>query len=230
MQGEYYINLSGIYDGYEPEIDCKDVEGTNCYCDDAAKDTLRKRLSHVPTHALHYLDSGNYHYLSYFFLERITKDFALVLFDRHPDYQLPSFGDILSCGGWVKNAFDDLNYLKKVYMVGVDENLFSALKDVPKEVKLLGINDVADISMELPIYISIDKDVLAKTWAACDWDQGELSLWELRSALEVLKKHNVLGVDVCGEKKESPSEEDLYKNESVNEEIRNLFRLRHDMI
>ena len=38
-------------------------------------------------------------------MEKITEPFSLVLFDRHPDTQRPSFGDITSCGGWVRSSF-----------------------------------------------------------------------------------------------------------------------------
>ncbi len=223
MKWEYYINLSGVYDGCLREIDCKYIPGTNCYCDDAAKEVLQKRLANVPINALHFMDSGNYHYLSYFFLERIKEEFTLVLFDRHPDFQMPSFGDILSCGGWVKNAWEDLENLKKVYMVGVDEDLFHGLKDAPKEVELLRIEDISAVSKELPIYISIDKDVLSEDYASCDWDQGEVSLKELINALEDLKSVRILGVDVCGEKKEHPTAEEIKKNTGTNEVLKNTF-------
>lgn len=223
MKGEYYINLSGVYDGCLREIDCKYIPGTNCYCDDAAKEVLQKRLANVPVNALHFMDSGNYHYLSYFFLERIKEDFALVLFDRHPDFQMPSFGDILSCGGWVKNAWDDFKNLKKVYMVGVDEGLFYGLNDVPAEVELLKPQNISAISNELPIYISIDKDALSVEYAACDWDQGDLSLTDLLKVLDELKRLRILGVDVCGEKKENPTAEETKKNSDTNEILKNIF-------
>ena len=215
--------MSGVYDGKQRCIDCRDVAGTNCYCDDAAKAVLRERLSVVPTDALHFLDSGNYHYLSYFFLERIKEDFALVLFDKHPDFQMPSFGDILSCGGWVKNAWEDFPKLKKVYMVGVDPVLFFELKDVPKEVQLISVDEVATLPMELPIYVSIDKDVLSEEYVACDWNQGETTLFDMESACKILKNHRLLGVDICGEKKENPTAEELQKNEAVNEVLKNTF-------
>ena len=218
---EKYINMSGIYDGILGEIDCTDITGTNGYCDDEAKKILRERLAEVSLKGLHFLDSGNYHYLSYFFLEKMEKDFALVLFDHHPDYQPPSFGDILSCGGWVKNAYEEFDHLKKVYMVDVDENLFFDLKDMPKDVVYLKKDEA--IPKDLPIYISIDKDVLSEEDVACDWDQGDMRLSELITFCRDFQSYEVLGVDVCGEKKNDPSDEEQEKNTHANELLRKCF-------
>ena len=223
MKEEIYINLSGIYDGFPSELNCKDINGTNCYCDDYAKERLRKRLQDVSLERVHFIDSGNYHYLSYFFLERIQEDFALVLLDHHPDYQPPSFGDILSCGGWVKNAFEEFEHLKKVYMVDVDEDLFYQLKDVPPEICLLKKDELEKISADLPIYISLDKDVLSENEAATDWDQGDMKISELLDIMSVLQEHRLLGVDVCGEKKEAPTDSEIETNRKINETIYNFF-------
>ena len=84
------------------EVDCKNIEGTNCYCDDVAKEELRRRIAAYSYEGIHFLDSGNYHYLSLLWLEKIDRPFALVLFDHHPDLQAPSWGKITSCGGWVR--------------------------------------------------------------------------------------------------------------------------------
>ena len=219
MKEEIYINLSGIYDGFPSELNCKDINGTNCYCDDYAKERLRKRLQDVSLERVHFIDSGNYHYLSYFFLERIQEDFALVLLDHHPDYQPPSFGDILSCGGWVKNAFEEFEHLKKVYMVDVDEDLFYQLKDVPPEICLLKKDELEKISADLPIYVSLDKDVLSEDEAATDWDQGDMKISELLDIMRVLQEHRLLGMDVCGEKKEAPTDSEIEINRKINETI-----------
>jgi arginase family enzyme len=226
MKGEYYINLSGIYDGFLSEIDCRDISGTNCYCDDVARKTLEERLKDIPVDALHFMDSGNYHYLSYFFLRRIKKEFALILFDHHPDCQLPSFGEILSCGGWVKNAWEELPNLKEVYMVGVDRMLFENLADVPEKVKWLDVQNLEKLKSKLPVYVSIDKDVLSTEFASCDWDQGDMTDTQLMEALEwINRSYPVLGVDVCGEKKEAPTEKERMQNLEINDRIRKVFFL-----
>ncbi len=59
-------------------IDCRDIEGTRCYLDDVAKEELIKRISSEPADGIHFIDSGNYHYLTLLWLRKITVDFNLV--------------------------------------------------------------------------------------------------------------------------------------------------------
>jgi len=96
-------------------IDCRDLEGTRCYLDDSAKSILVDRLNEYSAEGIHFIDSGNYHYLSLLWLQKITTPFNLVLFDHHPDNQPPSFGEITSCGGWVLEATETLPNLKNVF-------------------------------------------------------------------------------------------------------------------
>lgn len=79
-------------------VPCADLTGTDCYCDDEAAAELAWRLAPHPLRAVHFLDSGNYHYLTKLWTDRIDRPFDLVLFDRHTDMQPPAFGDLLSCG------------------------------------------------------------------------------------------------------------------------------------
>ncbi len=208
-----YLDFSGVYEGaVEQYLDCRDISGTNCYCDDVAKEELRKRLAPYDAHSIHFFDSGNYHYMSLLWLEKLAEDFALVLFDNHPDMKPPSFGDITSCGGWVKEAIETLPHLKRVYMVGVDEGLLSELEPLP-EVIHRGLPQ----DENLPIYISLDKDVMDIENTRTDWSQGSMTLVELEDHLRgLLADYRVLGVDICGEKKDNPTEEDLRINRSTN--------------
>ena len=203
------------------EVDCKNIEGTNCYCDEMAKEELRRRIAAYSYEGIHFLDSGNYHYLSLLWLEKIDRPFALVLFDHHPDLQAPSWGKITSCGGWVREALETNSYLEKVYLVGVDAQLLSEVRledqkdqqeengDLPCETSDTYINlweriqtGLPDFTEEKrPIYISFDKDVLNSTEAVCDWDQGDMSLEEaIHNIKEIATSTNeFLGMDVCGE-------------------------------
>ncbi|MCR5640064.1 MAG: arginase [Lachnospiraceae bacterium] len=211
-----YMDFSGQYEGcagaYE---DCRNISGTNCYCDDIAKEALRQRILAHPVDAIHFFDSGNYHYISLLWLERIQQDFALVLFDNHPDMKPPSFGNITSCGGWVQEALETLPHLKRVYMVGVDETLLSELEPLPDTV-IRGLPADED----LPIYISLDKDVLCETDARCDWSQGAMTIAQLSDALRgLLDTQPILGVDICGEKKDNLTDTDLIINRRTNERL-----------
>ena len=59
--------------------------------------------------------------------------------------------------------------------------------------------NTASLPRSLPVYLSIDLDVLSPQWARTDWSQGEMSLPELLQAIDAIsKEHRVLGVDICG--------------------------------
>ena len=180
-------------------IDCRDLEGTRCYCDDIARNAITEKLSSFPPEGVHFIDSGNYHYLSLLWLEKIDYDFSLVLFDHHPDDQPPSFGDILSCGGWVLEAKEKLPHLKEVYTFGVG-------KEIPPE----------EIPADYPLFISIDKDALSTDFALTDWDQGAMTLDQLLGYLSTLfKGHKIIGADICGDASEN-SENAAAKNNQTN--------------
>lgn len=194
MSGAY--EPQNFYDENDILVDCRDISGTNCYCDDIAKHQLREKVANLSYHDIHFLDSGNYHYLSLLWLEKIKEPFSLVLFDHHPDMQPPSFGEITSCGGWVKEALEQIPNLQNVYLVGVEEGL---LANVEMNARVhIGIGDLEQEAY--PLYISFDKDVLGTEDARCDWDQGELTLDDALEMLhKIAEKHKILGMDVCGE-------------------------------
>ena len=163
-----YIDFSNLYESESKaatstygkngisvtRIDVSHIDGTNCYCDDVAAQMLREVLSGVGCEGIHFLDSGNYHYASLFFLEKIKYDFSLIFVDDHPDLQQSAFGDILSCGGWVRTAIDSVEHLKKVYMLGVDPELIEEVSPLPDKVQLLNdIKDISKIKSDHPIYI-----------------------------------------------------------------------------
>ena len=96
-------------EGWSPEgalsVDLRHLEGTTCYCDEAAEVEIAKALNPLPLNALHWIDGGDFHYLSDIWMRRLDAPAKLVLFDNHPDDQEPAFGsDILSCGGWVAHS------------------------------------------------------------------------------------------------------------------------------
>lgn len=181
------IDISGAYfdEGWDlipswnrdlRHINLNGLEGANCYCDEDAAETVRKALGGLSPEGCHWIDTGDYHYLSYFWMEKITGPFRLVLFDNHPDDQEDAFGaGLLSCGGWVKTARERLPMLKEVLW------------------------NCTDAGNDLPVFLSIDIDVLAAEHARTDWNQGGMSLDELRSAVAGLKAScHIIGTDICG--------------------------------
>ena len=182
------MNLSGAYEeqGFMPasseSLDLRGVEGTSCYCDPDAADAIRAAIAGFPASMVHWIDSGDYHYITLFWMERIEEPFALLLLDNHPDDQSCAFGDsILSCGSWVRHAREELPMLRHVCTVRRR-------------------SDPLDIPEGLPVYVSLDKDVMSRDFARTDWDQGDLTLEEVKARIaEAAASRRVIGVDVCGE-------------------------------
>ena len=86
-------------------LDLSGLEGTTCYCDADSAAAIEAAFKSLPLNALHWIDGGDYHYLTDIWLRFLDRPAQLVLFDNHPDDQAPSFGgDILSCGGWVAHS------------------------------------------------------------------------------------------------------------------------------
>lgn len=200
-------------------IDCSDINGTRCYLDDESKEILKERFKRIVPEGIHFIDSGNYHYLSLLMLEKIDEDFALFLFDNHPDMLKPSFGEITSCGGWVKEAIEKLPHLKKVYLIGMEGTLIEELGKLPDNVEVFmrhgseefmlsdgaydslqdRIKTIAE-SLEMPIYISFDEDVLSETELSCEWSQGVLNINQAKGLVGgLMAQDQVLGLDLCGE-------------------------------
>ena len=193
------------------KVDFTALEGTNCYCSAESAGMIRHEIARLPLEAFHEIGTGDYHYVTLFWLERIREPFRLLLFDHHPDDQPGAFGeDLLSCGGWVAQA-------RRLPLMDAD----------------FWVRDTTDfpspdiLPADLPLYLSVDLDVLSRAYARTDWDQGRMTLDELTAALTRLRDtRRILGVDLCGgntiEKGASP--EDLALNASTGEALYDIFR------
>ncbi len=76
-------------------------------------------------------------------------------------------------------------------------------------VESVGLSELASrLAAELAgrsVYISVDKDCLRASDAATDWDQGEIGLEELASAVRVIGEAvELVGADVCGGRASTP--------------------------
>lgn len=105
--------------------DFTDLSGTRGYLSEEAAAVLTEQIAGFPAErpTLTFIDSGNYHYMAKLLTDRLTENFTLVLLDHHPDMQLPAFGGLLSCGGWVRAALLENPHLRSVWMLGVDPAL-----------------------------------------------------------------------------------------------------------
>lgn len=239
-------NFSGIYKNQnfyknyaEEEIswtELSDLSGCNCYCDAEASDRIRKEIQAFTGKGLHFIDSGNYHYMTRLWLEKLQIPFRLLVFDNHTDMQPPAFGGLLSCGGWIAASLEELPLLQEVILVGPDEEAYTQVEpDLQQKVLFLSREKLStmtteekegffnNLSEDLPLYASVDKDVLCKGDASTTWSQGDMHLSELMSFLElVLERQNILGMDVCGECDMDSCSED-FLNDHANEAILRLW-------
>ena len=232
MNGKITVfNFSGVYEqesfyrgdksscfcvpGAASLLDMKDVHGTNCMCDDSAVLEIKARINALCGEAfadtddflngVHFIDSGNYHYMSYILLSMVKEPFSLVVFDHHPDMQPPRFGDILSCGGWVLKVLQDNPNVRDVHVIGADEKLISELDEEDKKrVSFYTLDDIKTglPTTEYPVYLSVDKDVVRRDELITNWDQGEMEAEDLLSRVKKLADdpgRRLIGIDICGE-------------------------------
>ena len=216
------MNFSGIYkeekfwkDRQVSWIEVQDICGTNCYCDEEAIAEIYKRTESHSVAGIHFIDSGNYHYMTRLWLTRMEAPFCLLVYDNHTDMQPPAFGGILSCGGWIAESLEELENLQHVILVGPDEAAYEQVDEKLKErvtflsrEKLQGMTEVeingfleetvsrvcrwktesrqTDREKSLQLYISVDKDVLCEKDAQTTWSQGDMHLATLLSGVQTV--------------------------------------------
>ena len=242
------MNFSGIYKQQQfwqtgeiqrniSWVEVQELPGSNCYCDGDAMETLRQKLEEFDADGIHFIDSGNYHYMSRIWLEKLNTPFRLVVFDNHTDMQPPAFGGLLSCGGWVAASLEELPLLKEVILVGPDQEAFDQTEPTLREkVRFLSreklremtleekVSFFKELTAELPTYLSVDKDVLCPKEASTTWSQGEMTLEELCEFVKILlEKQDILGMDVCGECDPDACEGD-HLNDLANRKLLELWR------
>ncbi len=164
------------------------------------------------------LGSGDFHHLTLAFLEELKEPFVFVVFDNHTDcsFMPPKY----HCGNWLYHVAQ-LTLCKQIIHIGATEGYgiierqtgLSKLVNNGKIVALPGWNlSVAhyietawlvtgrEEVKDLPLYISIDKDVLSQSEALCDWDNGQMSRIQLYEIVQKIIQHKpLLGADICGE-------------------------------
>lgn len=242
------MDFTGVYreqqfyrDSAPAWLELQQLSGCNCYCDAEAGEELRSQIRDFSPRGIHYLDSGNYHYMSLLWLEKINTPFRLLLFDNHTDMQPPAFGGLLSCGGWAAEALEKLSCLKELVLVGPDQESFDqAEPELRKRTLYLSRERLAASSggevngffeklpADLPFYLSVDKDVLCPDDAATSWSQGDMRLRELEEYLEIIfREQRVLGMDVCGEC--DPGSGGGLCNDRANDRLLNLWKTRRNL-
>ena len=80
-------------------------------------------------------------------------------------------------------------------------------------------NKISKMKKNLPVYISIDKDILDKQYTETNWSQGNMSLPMLERLLaHFLENGNILGIDICGECQQGIPLPEYLQAEELNEE------------
>ena len=209
-------------------LDFTTLSGTTGFCDDAAADEIRRRIADFPARGIHFLDNGNFHYLTRFWCEKISEDFALVVYDHHVDLRKPVFPGLMSCGSWIRDVLLRNSHCRAVLIIGpecaqadiIERELQSLVAEdqplrssAPARVCCFTEDDILDgrvarelphllNALHLPVYISIDKDVLSRKVLHTNWDQGIMTEAEFRRELDRFTMDpniHILGVDICGE-------------------------------
>ena len=204
----------------------KKLSGVRGYMDEKSGKYLLNEIKHTgELSALHFLDSGNYHHLSRLYIDLIKQPFNLIVYDNHTDMQFSAFGNILSCGSWIADAYKTCENIHNIIIIGANEQYIQDC-EFRNDDKIIFTDSIFDVKIaenNLPIYISVDKDVLSKEEFASDWDQGKMSVITLIEELKhLIKKFKILGIDICGE----PVIDDYYNislSNNINKELVNIF-------
>lgn len=160
-------------------FDFTPFSGTNSYCSPESLGEIshgvRSDKAGYGSQNLYWIDTGDYHYIAGIIAAEIHEPFALALFDNHSDEG--DFSDMLSCGNWVS------------WLESVNPNLKARVRNPEPESPL----------PDLPLYISVDLDVLSPSSFRTNWDQGTMTPEQLLSSIDALAaSHRIIGIDICG--------------------------------
>ena len=212
----------------------KDISGRNMYCTDDAYDEIRGRLQKLPfpERGIHFIDTGNYHYMSRIFTSFIDQKYDLILIDNHNDMQRAGLGDILSCGSWALDVLEKDDHLSSLYVYGPlvfeKEGDVCDISSGDKTVTGRHYRGLAFSEGKHPVYLSVDKDVLDVKECITNWDQGQLTLDELNLLTDkLLEEKALIGADICGGISETDPEctgDTLFDNVNSDRDILNFVR------
>ena len=200
-------------------LDCSDITECDLYCSKRAEEEIRARIAPYGIHGIHFLDSGNYHYVTGIMTALIKQKFSLILLDHHTDMQKPMIEQMTSCGDWAGKVLKTNPWLQQLILIGPQESDIlqiyrekeGLVSGAELQEKLItfseeeiqsvdGENKISGIKRNLPVYISIDKDILDEEYSETNWSQGKMPLPVLeRLLMPFLTSGNILGIDICGE-------------------------------
>ena len=221
-------------------LDCSEIEECDLYCSRQAEEKIREKIKPYGIHGIHFLDSGNYHYVTEIMTSQIQKEFQLVVFDHHTDMQKPMIEHMTSCGDWAGKVIKDNPYICQLILVGPEKKDINAIGLRSNKLITYSAQEIRAEAMEsktnqidlsVPVYISIDKDVLDESISETNWSQGHMKLGTLEHMLGIIiRNQKVLGIDICGECDTNMPlpeyMEDEEKNGELNKELYNFLLKR----
>ena len=183
----------GISEGRDM-ICFSDLSGTGMYVDKEAEEEIKRRLlaaGFPGKYRIRFLDNGNYHYMTRILASFSEAPFDLITFDNHTDDKPPAFEGLKSCGSWRLDIAAENKNLQNSMLIQSWQDFESVY-----------------ISSDLPLYISLDKDILSRRVLETNWDQGNMTEEELFRILEELfKTREIEAFDICGEDLPDKSQE-----------------------
>ena len=75
--------------------------------------------------AVHFIDSGDFHYLTEYWVSRIHEPFSLIVFRPSSGYAATGMGGVVSCGGWVRDVLEKNPFVKHIIIVGASDELIA---------------------------------------------------------------------------------------------------------
>lgn len=185
------------------QIDLRNIKGAKFLCNQLTLRLIEAKIPKIKS-LICFIGKGEYHYVSFVFLKRICFPFVLTIIDNHLDMRY-SNEDFIRCDSWVYWAAK-LRNIKRVYFINLS-------------------NTKTVLKASLPVYLSVDKDVLDRRYLNTRWTQGCVSVDELCDFLSYFSRiNNIIGVDVCGEP-EIDEPEQIEKSEEINFKILHSLRL-----
>ena len=197
-------------------LDFREMEGTRCYLDPSSMEAIRDSISPFPVtvtkgspYRIHYIDTGEYHYMSALFMDTVRSPFSLLMLDNHTDMQDGAFGEeLLSCGNWLAHEMEANHFLTEVRLMGPDSMARLYRRDSGGNMELVDSRPLPPGSipeevfppLQGPVYISVDKDIMSEKYYRTGWSQGAYSLSDVEAIIvsSLSADAGVIGVDVCG--------------------------------
>ena len=125
-------------------------------------------------------------------MEQIKEPFSLVLFDYHDDMRHKALYEFSDCGSWARDILLNHPYLQQMIIIGPEQKQADELSNIEERLVCISIQELENekaekklekIKKNIPVYISIDKDVLSNSYAVTNWNQGRMSLEMLENVL-----------------------------------------------